>query len=78
VQSQAGLAGTLAALVVHGLDVDYLRTYPQRITALTANDVREASLRYLAPAGLVTVLVGDASHIRRDIEAFDEVRVVSP
>jgi predicted Zn-dependent peptidase len=77
VQSQAGLAGVLAALVVHGLDIDYLRTYPKRITALSAADVRAASLAYLAPRGLVTVLVGDAERIRRDIEAFDETRLVT-
>ena len=77
VQSQAGLAGVLSALAVHGLDIDYLRNYPQRITALSAADVREASLIYLAPRGLVTVCVGDAQRIRRDIEAFDEVRLVT-
>ncbi len=78
VQSQAGLAGVLAALVVHGLDIDYLRTYPQRINALTLADVRDASRAWLAPAGLVTVLVGDAARIRRDIEALDDVSVVTP
>ena len=78
VQSQAGLASVLAALAVHRLDIDYLRTYPKRITALSAGDVRDASVNYLAPRGLLTVLVGDVARIRGDLEAFDEVRVVTP
>jgi predicted Zn-dependent peptidase len=74
IQSQAGLATTLAGLVTHGLDVDYLRTYPRRIAAVTTAQVREMSLRFLAPAKLVTVLVGDAG-IAREVEALEPVTV---
>ena len=63
IQSQAGLASTLASLVTYGFGVDYLRTYPQRITELTASDIRVASSAYLAPTGLITVMVGDASRV---------------
>jgi zinc protease len=73
IQSQGGLASMLAGLVIHGLDIGYLREYPKRMTALSADDVREASARYLAPTGLITVLVGDRAAIERDVSALMEV-----
>jgi zinc protease len=75
IQSQAGLASTLAGLVVHGLGVDFLREYPKRVMALGAAEIREASERYLAPSRLVTVLVGDASRVLRSVEALADVHV---
>jgi predicted Zn-dependent peptidase len=75
IQSQAGLASTLASLVTFGLGVEYLKTYPQRINALTTADIRAASESYLAPSRLVTVLVGDASRVLRDVEALGEVQL---
>lgn len=76
-QSQRGLAAGLAGLAMFGLGVDYLKDYPQKIAAVTTADVREASRKYLAPARLLTVLVGDASRIRGEVEALDAVQVAS-
>jgi predicted Zn-dependent peptidase len=73
IQSQRGLAATLARLTVFGLDISYLKEYPARINAVTTADVRDACMRYLAPSKLVTVLVGDASRIRADVEALEHV-----
>lgn len=75
IQSQAGLASTLAGLVSFGLDIDYLRTYARRVSAVTTAQVRDASVQFLAPAKLVTVLVGDASRVSRDVEALDSLTV---
>jgi predicted Zn-dependent peptidase len=73
IQSQRGLAATLARLTVFGLDISYLKEYPACINAVTTADVRDACMRYLAPSKLVTVLVGDASRIRADVEALEHV-----
>jgi predicted Zn-dependent peptidase len=75
IQSQAGLASTLTGVVMHGLGVDYLRDQPRKIAAVTLDDVREASRRYLAPSKLVTVLVGDASKIASDVATLGDVDV---
>jgi zinc protease len=77
IQSQAGLAGVLAGLVIHGLDIGYLREYPKRMTALTAADVRDASVKYLAPSRLITVLVGDRARIESDVGALEAVEASS-
>lgn len=78
IQSQAGLASTLAGLVAHGLDVGFLREYPRRVLSLRTADIREASAAYLAPSRLICVLVGDAERILPSVEAVADVRVGAP
>lgn len=65
--SQAGLAGTVTLLAAAGLDVSFLRTHPQALAAVTVEDVLDVSARYLAPAGLTSVLVGDAAVIAEPV-----------
>jgi len=74
--TQAGLASTLAALLVAGLDITYLREQPKRLTAVTTADVLEVSARHLAPHRLVTVLVGDAAQVRGPLDALGVVEVL--
>jgi zinc protease len=74
-QTQGGLASTLAGLIVFGLGVDYLRTYPKAVEAVTKTDVLEVSQRYLAPHKLVTVLVGDAGRVADGIELISDVKI---
>ena len=62
--SQAGLASTLSALVASGLGVEWLRDSPLALARVEVDDVLEAAGRYLAPAGLTTVLVGDAEQVQ--------------
>jgi predicted Zn-dependent peptidase len=75
IQSQAGLAATLAGLVTYGLGVDYLKTYPRKVGALTAADIRRVSADHLAPGRLITVLVGDAASVADDVRSLANVDV---
>ncbi len=77
IQSQRGLAASLARLTTFGLGVDYLKDYPRRINAVTTADVLDVAERYLAPARLLCVLVGDASRIAKGVEALEAAQVVS-
>jgi predicted Zn-dependent peptidase len=61
--SQAGLASTLSQLVGAGLGVEWLREQPKRLAAVTVEQALEAASRYLAPAQLTTVLVGDVDQV---------------
>jgi zinc protease len=61
--SQAGLASTLSQLAGSGLSVDWLREQPRRLAAVTVESALEAASRYLAPARLTTVLVGDVAQV---------------
>jgi predicted Zn-dependent peptidase len=77
-QTQAGLTSYLATLAAHGLGVDYLRAYPAALQRTTVDDVLAVAAEHMAPRGLVTVLVGDASTIVPALERFDEVEVAKP
>ena len=48
--TQAGLAGTLTALLADGLDVTWLREHPAALIAVTPEDVHEVAQTLLAPA----------------------------
>jgi len=56
--SNADLLGYLSMIGYYGLPLDYLETYPERIAAVTAEEVRQAFRRHLDPNRLVTVMVG--------------------
>ena len=71
--SQSGLATMLAALLASGLGPDWLREHPQRLAAVTADEVVEQARRYLAPVGLVRVIVGDAGSVAAPLARLGEV-----
>ena len=60
--------GILGRMGRYGLPLDYLQTYQARVKALTPLQVRDAMRRHLAPAKLVTVVVGapgEAAHVSK-------------
>jgi len=71
--TQAGLASTLATLAVEGTGPDYLSGHPARIARTTKAEVDEAARRYLSPAAMVTVVVGDAEGVGRSLSVVDAV-----
>ncbi|GAB4579114.1 MAG: pitrilysin family protein [Anaerolineales bacterium] len=46
-ESNAGVAGALINIERHGLELDYYRTYADRLNAITRGEVVEAARRYL-------------------------------
>ncbi len=73
IATQAGLASMLTAMVASGVSVDWLREHTDRLAAVTISDVQEQARRFLAPSGLATVVVGDASLAGSALSALDEV-----
>ena len=63
IATQAGLASTLSALAAVGVGPDYLRAQPRRLAEVTTEQVSAAAARYLAPAGMVSVIVGDNAQV---------------
>ena len=61
--TQAGLAETLADLLSDGLGVEWLREHPARLAEVTPDDVQQAASTMLAPAAMVSVVVGDADAV---------------
>ena len=58
--SNAKLIGNVANIGWYGLPLNYLDTWPDRMRALTAQDVQKAFSRVLHPDRMVTVVVGAA------------------
>jgi zinc protease len=71
--TQAGLAGVLETLLADGLDVSWLRYHPAALARATAGDVLEQGRRFLAPAGLATIVVGDASLVGDAVAALSPI-----
>ncbi|WP_156753936.1 M16 family metallopeptidase [Actinokineospora pegani] len=59
--SQGGLASQIAALAMLGLGVDYLLGQPDRLKAVTAEQVAEVAREFFAPSRFTGVIVGDAA-----------------
>jgi predicted Zn-dependent peptidase len=77
IQTQAGLSAYLATLATNGLGVGFLRDYPAALERVTIDAVRQTAAKYLAPARLATVVVGDAGAVVQDLETLDEVEVAA-
>ncbi|ROR34237.1 M16 family metallopeptidase [Inmirania thermothiophila] len=58
IDSNRKILGYLTLIGYHGLGLDYLERFTERVEAVTAEQVREAFRRHLDPARMVTVLVG--------------------
>ncbi|MDP9429408.1 MAG: insulinase family protein [Actinomycetota bacterium] len=76
--THAGLASTLSALAGSGLPPQWLAEHQQALAQVTVEEVQEAAHRFLQPAGLTAVVVGDAGQVADSLRAFGPVEVVSP
>jgi predicted Zn-dependent peptidase len=65
------IAGQLVPLVTYGLPLDYHNSYVQRVEAVTQADVRRVAERYVNPARLAVVIVGDRKAIEPGLRALN-------
>ncbi len=68
--TQSGLAGLASTYAGFGLRLDYLADHAVRLAAVTRDDIAEVAARYLAPAGSVTVVLGDAARVEPSLAAL--------
>ncbi|TLM77632.1 M16 family metallopeptidase [Microbulbifer harenosus] len=69
-QTKGQLLSTIAWQVEKGLPPEYIADYPQRVSALTVEQVAAAAKEYLAPDQFTWMVVGDLSKIQKDVEAL--------
>lgn len=69
-QTKGQLLSSIAWQVEKGLPPEYIADYPQRVSALTTEQVEAAAKEYLAPDQFTWMVVGDLSKIQKDIEAL--------
>jgi predicted Zn-dependent peptidase len=75
IQTQLGLATTVANLAAGGLGIEYIRRIEAAIGRVDAGDVQRVAAAYFSPRRLVAVLVGDAARIRGPLEAIADVEL---
>jgi zinc protease len=64
-------AGTMANLFVYGLPLDYYRSLPAKIAAVSAADVRRMAEKYLSPDKMVIVVAGDRAKIEPELKKLE-------
>ena len=64
------LLGNILLQKIYNLNSDYWDTFPQKVAAVTADDVRRVAQKYLRLDRLQTVAVGDASKLRTVLANF--------
>jgi predicted Zn-dependent peptidase len=75
-ETTQGIAGQLAPVALYGLPLDYYNSYVQRIEAVTQADVQRVAQRYVDPAKLAIVIVGDRKSIEPGLRAANAGPVV--
>jgi zinc protease len=71
--TQAGLAAMASAYAGAGLRLDHLARYADDLASAGVDEVAEAAARYLAPAGAVSVVLGDVERIEPDLARLTPV-----
>jgi zinc protease len=56
--SNSKIAGFVSTIAFHGLPLDYLETFSERVEAVTATSIRESLQARLDPERMITVIVG--------------------
>ena len=69
------ILGLAVSRVQFRLPSDYWDTYPDKIMAVTAEDVQRVARKYLDPETMQIVAVGDASKLQSVLETYGPVEV---
>jgi zinc protease len=67
-ETNQAVGSSLATTYLYGLPLDYYSTLPKQFGAVTAAQVQDAARRYLDPAKLLVIGVGDRKVIQPQIE----------
>ncbi len=78
IETPQQIASQVTTVKLLGLGDDYLRTYRERLAAVSAEDIRNAARRLMRPDSAVIVVVGDGEAIYDKILKIAPVRIVDP
>ena len=74
-ENPAELVDRATLLRIYRLPADYWDTFPEKVSAVTADDVQRVARKYIVPETLQIVAVGDAAKIREGMAKFGPVEV---
>ena len=68
--SRGALIGQLRYVDLQGLGDDYLKTYVQKVNAVTPADVQKMAAEYIKPEQMTIVVVGDKAKITEQLAPY--------
>ncbi|HEX5135036.1 MAG TPA: insulinase family protein, partial [Thermoanaerobaculia bacterium] len=71
--SRNGIVNVLELIDLHGLPADYLKTYVQRVYAVTPQDVQRLAKKYIQDDKATIVVVGDRKVIEEQIKPYGTI-----
>ncbi|HEX9148071.1 MAG TPA: insulinase family protein, partial [Thermoanaerobaculia bacterium] len=71
--SRSGIINVLELIDLHGLPADYLKTYVQRVYAVTPQDVQRLTQKYIQDDKATIVVVGDRKVIEEQIKPYGTI-----
>jgi predicted Zn-dependent peptidase len=74
-ESPQTLLGNIITQKLYNMPANYWDTYPQRVSAITADDIQKMATKYYDVAHLQVVAVGDASKTRDILGKYGTVEV---
>jgi zinc protease len=77
-ETPGALAGQLGALQVYGLPRSEIETFPKKVTAVTAADVRRIAATYISTDDAAIVVVGPASVVEPQLAGFGPIDHTTP
>ncbi|HKS24446.1 MAG TPA: pitrilysin family protein [Thermoanaerobaculia bacterium] len=75
-ESQAGFASRIRTLYVYDLPRDFLKTFSEKINALTPADIQKAAAKYFDTYRGAVVVVGDYKQVASQVAPFGDVVMV--
>jgi len=72
IETQDGLIDQLVSIRMYDLPSDYLRTYRDRINAVSAEDIQRVAQKYVRPNEAAVVIVGDAEEISAQVKPYSD------
>ncbi len=70
-ETSMSTAGSFSNLFVYNLPLDYFRSLPSRINAVTDGDVVKTVDKYLKPNKMIVIAVGDKAKIEPELKKLD-------
>ena len=74
-EQPASLLQNIITQKLYNLPADYWDTYPQKVSAITAEDVQKAAQKYIDLGHLQVVAVGDAAKAREILAKYGKVQL---
>ncbi|MFL6230763.1 MAG: M16 family metallopeptidase [Pyrinomonadaceae bacterium] len=71
------IAGRLSTIVLYGLPDDYFNSYIPRVEAVTLADVQRVATKYLDPAHMAILVVGDRKSIEPGLRSLADIGAIT-